>query len=177
MAPEHLRDGVAIAAIFGFFACSWFGWAQEAPPLGWLRWLRIGVLLSLLTTIAGGVLVQRHWADGTVFDDRTSPRFGIVVGIEVLLAAAGALLLARRGRSELTSAWIAFVVGAHFVPLAIILKIPALHVVAVLLVGAAGAGVRLARLRSITVSAAVGLLAGMVLLGSALLALAGALLR
>lgn len=36
MTAEFLRDAAATAAIFGFFASAWFGWAQrrDRPPRG-----------------------------------------------------------------------------------------------------------------------------------------------
>jgi hypothetical protein len=73
MTAELLRDAAATAAVFGFFASAWFGWAQDQPPPAWR----------------------------TALDADTSRTFGLVVGIEVALAAIGAAVLARRRRSEL----------------------------------------------------------------------------
>ncbi|SDD36715.1 hypothetical protein [Glycomyces harbinensis] len=177
MSPEHLRDAAGLAAVFGFFAMAWFGWAQEKPPASWLWPLRIGSILSGLTAIGGGLLLWRHWSDGTVFGDRTGELFGITVGIEFALAGLGAGLLAWRRRTELIPAWIAFVVGVHLFPVAVILEIPAVHVTAALITVAAVASVFVARARALTVSAVVGATTGPVLLVSALLALADALTR
>lgn len=56
MNAEFIRDAAATAAIFGFFASSWFGWAQENPPAAWRHWLIAGAILALLVAIGGGVL-------------------------------------------------------------------------------------------------------------------------
>jgi hypothetical protein len=66
MSAEFVRDAAATAAILGFFASSWFGWAQERPPVAWRKVLVAGSIVSLLTTVAGGVLAWQHWSDGTV---------------------------------------------------------------------------------------------------------------
>jgi uncharacterized BrkB/YihY/UPF0761 family membrane protein len=43
---EFLRDAAATAAIFGFFASAWFGWAQDEPPPGWRKALVAGSILA-----------------------------------------------------------------------------------------------------------------------------------
>lgn len=177
MSPEHLRDAAGIAAVFGFFAMSWFGWAQEKPPASWLRPLRIGSILSGLTAVAGGLLVWRHWSDGSVIDEGTGPVFGVIVGVEFAAAGLGAGLLAWRRRADLMSAWIAFVVGVHLFPVAVVFEIPALHATAALVTIASAASVFVARARSLTVSAVVGATTGPILLISAILALTSALTR
>jgi hypothetical protein len=83
MAAEFSRDAIATAAVFGFLASAWFGWAQDQPPPAWRRWLIAGSVLSLLTAVAGGVLTWRHWTDPTAFDADTSRTFGIIVGVEL----------------------------------------------------------------------------------------------
>jgi hypothetical protein len=148
MTAELLRDAAATAAVFGFFASAWFGWAQDQPPPAWR----------------------------TAFDADTSRTFGLVVGIEVALAAIGAAVLARRRRSELIPAWVALVVGVHLFPVALLVRSPLIAVTAVLVTLVALAAVPLARSRSVAVSAVTGLGAGTVLLAAALWSLAGALL-
>jgi hypothetical protein len=110
MTAEFLRDAAATAAVFGFFAASWFGWAQEAPR-SWRPGLVAGSVVSLLTAVAGGLLAWRHWSDGTAFDADTGRAFGVVVGIEVASAGLGAGLLAARRRAALIPVWIALVVA------------------------------------------------------------------
>lgn len=175
--PEHLRDAAGLAAVFGFFAMAWFGWAQEKPPASW-RWpLRIGSILSGLAAIGGGLLLWRHWSDGTVFDDRTGPLFGILVGVEFAAAGFGAGLLAWRKRADLIPAWIAFVVGVHLFPVAVILEIPSVHITAALVTAASLAAVPVAKAKSLPPSAIVGAATGPILLIAATLSLIDALTR
>jgi hypothetical protein len=164
MLADHVRDAAATGAILGLFASTWFGWAQEAPPRTLRPFLIAGSVLSFVMMAVALVLTIRHWSDGTVFDAHTSPRFGIVVGIEFGVAALGALVLGLRGRREVIPAWIAFVVGIHLFPVAFLLDYPFLHVVAALVTVASVAAVPVARRRGIAVSAAVGLSTGTVLL-------------
>ncbi len=96
MLTDHVRDFAGTAAVFGFFASAWFGWAQESPPRRWKPFLVTGSVLSVLTAAAGGLLLWRLWNDATAFDDTTGPRFGIVVGIEFGVAALAGVPLARR---------------------------------------------------------------------------------
>ncbi|MFE9918609.1 hypothetical protein ACFYPG_25970 [Micromonospora sp. NPDC005553] len=167
MITELVRDAAATAFVFGFFASSWFGWAQEAPPRSWRPVLIAGSVLALLTATAGGLLAWRHWSDGTAFDDDTSRTFGIVVGIEFGVAAVGAGVLALLRRRELTAPWVALVVGLHLFPVAALMDYPLIHVVAALVTVVALAAVPMARARALAVSAVVGLGTGVVLVVAA----------
>jgi hypothetical protein len=160
-----------VGAIFGFFAAAWFGWAQEDPPSRWKPWLIAGSVGGLLVAVAGGITAWRNWSTGSAFDADTSPVFGVIVAIEVLLAGGGAFLLSRGGRKELVAPWVALVVGLHFFPMAPLLGIPLLYVVGALVSIAALISVPLARSRAITVSAVTEALCGSVLLAAAILAL------
>ena len=160
-----------MGAVLGFFASSWFGWALDDPPARWRKGLVAGCVVSLATAVTGALLAARHWSDGSVFDAATSRTFGIVVGIEVALAALGAWLLSRRRRSELVSAYISLVVGVHFFALAPLLQNPLLYVVAVVMTIGAVASIPIARGRSISVSSVAGVLAGSTLLAAAIFAL------
>jgi hypothetical protein len=159
------------AVIFGFFASSWFGWAQEAPPAAWRRWLAAAAVASLLVAAGGGIVAWRHWSSGTVFDNDTGRAFGIVVGIEFGAAAIGALVLVVTKRSEWIPVWVAFVVGVHLFPVAVILDYPAVHVAGALVTAAAVAAVPWARARSLRPGAAVGPPAGAALLAVAVYSL------
>ncbi|MBQ1012420.1 hypothetical protein KBX53_15945 [Micromonospora sp. M51] len=176
MITEHVRDAAATAFVFAFFATSWFGWAQEAPPKRWRRVLIAGSVLSLLTAAAGALFAWRHWSDGTALDADTSPTFGIVVGIEFGVAAVGAGLLALLRRNELVAPWIALVVGVHLFPVAALIDYPLIHLVAALVTVVAVAAVPVARARAVAVSAVVGLGTGGVLLVAAVSSLLIALL-
>lgn len=173
MAAEFVRDTAATAAILGFFATTWFGWAQDNPPNAWRKALIAGPIVSALTAIAGGVLTWQRWQDGTVFDADTSRSFGILVGAEFVVAAAGAAVLAARRRADLVPAWIALVVGVHLFPVASLLQYPFIHVVAALVTLVALAAIPVARSRSLAMSAVTGLATGAVLLAAALFSTAG----
>ncbi|WP_205328186.1 hypothetical protein [Glycomyces sp. YM15] len=177
MTPEHLRDAAGLAAVFGFFAMAWFGWAQEGPPKPWVKYLAAGSILSILVAASGGFLLWRHWSDGTVFDDATGRGFGVIVGIEFAAAGLGAGLLAWRGHADRISAWIAFVVGVHLFPVAVVLAIPAVHVSAALITAASLAAVPIAKAKALRTSAVVGPLTGTVLLATAVASLVDALTR
>jgi hypothetical protein len=125
-------------------------------------------------TVAGGVVTWREWSSGTVFDEDTSRAFGLVVGSEFAVAGLGALVLARRRRSDLTPAWVALVVGVHLFPVAALLGYPLIHLVAALVTLVAIAAVPVARSRGVAVSAVTGLATGSVLLAAGLVALATA---
>lgn len=172
MLVDHLRDAAGTAVVFGFFAPSWFGWAQAAPPPAWRRPLIAGAVVSFLVSVAGALLAWRYWHDGTAFDDGTSRTFGIVVGIEFAAAALGVAVLAVRRHRELIPVWIAFVVGVHLFPVASLIRYPAVHVVAALITVAAVVSVPVARSRSIAPSAVVGAATGAVLLAGAVFSLA-----
>jgi hypothetical protein len=172
MIAQHARDAAATCAIFGFFASAWFGWAQEKPPRGLRPALIAGSVLSFAAIAAGLVVTIAHWSDGTVFDEHTGPRFGIVVGIEFAVAGLGAGLLAWRGKRDLVPAWIAFVVGVHLYPVAVLLDYAFLHVVATLVAVASVVSVPVARRRGIAVSAVTGGSTGTVLLLAACYSLA-----
>jgi hypothetical protein len=168
---EFLRDAAMTAAIFGFMGSVWFGWSQEAPPRQWRPLLISGSVASILTAIAGGILSWQHWNDGTVFDSRTSPIFGIVVAAEFILAGAGAAILGKRGRKDLIVSWVALVVGLHFLPLAWFLHFPLLGVMGVVMSVAAVSGVPLAKSRGLATSAVVGAACGTILVVTGLIAL------
>lgn len=109
--------------------------------------------------------------DGTAFDEDTSMTFGIVVGIEFVLAGAGAALLRARRKQDVTPVWIALVVGLHLFPVAAIIAYPLIHVAGALVTVAALAAIPLARSRSLPVSATNGLGVGASLLAGALFSL------
>jgi len=175
MLTEAVRDVPATAAIFGFFASVWLGWAQEHPPASWRPWLLTGSVTALLTMVAGALLTWRNWDATTAFDEDTGRWFGIVVGLEVVLAGVGAVVLSLRGRRELVPVWIALVVGLHLFPVAALLAFPLIYLVGALVTIAALMAVPVARSRALPVSAVNGLAVGAVLLTAALVCLLVAL--
>ncbi|WBB75686.1 hypothetical protein O7602_09345 [Micromonospora sp. WMMD1128] len=175
MDAEFAANAAATAAIFGVFGIVWFGWAQEAPPRAWRPWLGIGSVLSLVAAIIGGIVTARTWDEGNSVDERTGPVFGVIVLIEVVLCAAGAIWLRRIGRTSLVPVWIALIVGLHFFPLAPLLDYPVLAVWAALVTLVALVSVPVARRFHLTPSAVVGAGTGVALLAGAATALVHAL--
>lgn len=171
MTAEFTRDAAMTAVVFGFFASSWFGWAQEQPPAAWRNPLIAGSVVSLLITVAGAVLAWQSWFDGTAFNPTTGRAFGIVVGIEFAISGLGAGVLAVLRKAPFIPAWVALVVGVHLFPLAPLLQYSLLYVTAALVSLVALLAVPLARSRSVTVSAVTGLTVGIVLLATALFSL------
>ncbi len=164
---EFTRDLAMYAAIFGFFGMVWFGWAQEKPPKSWRAWLGAGSMLSVIVAIAGLYLAITNWSAATALTREASITFGIVVGIEFAIAGIGATIFAKR-QPHYVSAWIAFVVGAHFLPLAWIFQDPWLYLLTALACAAPVTAALLAKKHGIAVSALTGALMGIVLLGFAL---------
>jgi hypothetical protein len=171
MTADHVRDAAGTVAVCAFFASAWFGWAQDSPPRAWRLPLTLASVGSVLLAVLGGVLTWQRWSDGTALDRDTSQAFGIVVGIEVAAAGIGAAVLGWNRKSELTPAWIALVIGLHFVPLASLLDYSLLYVVAVGVVAVAVAAVPVARSRALALSAITGVGTGSVLLAAALISL------
>ncbi|MBW0117383.1 DUF7010 family protein [Pseudonocardia abyssalis] len=137
-----VRDLAVTAVVFGTAAFVWFGWGQEDPPARWRAWLGAGSGLGLLVALVGGFLTWQNWGPDSVFAvAQTRRAFGVVCGIEFGLAGLGAAVFGVRRRPRWIAPWIAFVVGAHFVPLAWIFRDPGLVVLAVLVCAAAVAAV------------------------------------
>jgi len=160
-----VRDMAVSAAVFGFAAFIWFGWAQEAPPARWRLPLGLGSVVGLLLAVAGGVLAWRVWGPESVLTDPGVRRaFGIVCGVEFAAAGLGALALGLTKRPKWTASWVAFVVGVHFVPLASVFGDPGMNVLAAVVVLVVGLGVLVHRRTGIAPSAVTGLGTGLALL-------------
>jgi len=113
------RDGAFTALIFGFFGMGWFGWAQSAATPRESTLFSVGSVLAALLFIAGGWLTFRARREpGAVQDPSTGRRFGVIVGIETVLCLVGSMVLGATGQAVYIPAWIALVVGLHFIPLA-----------------------------------------------------------
>jgi hypothetical protein len=174
---EYVRDAAMTAAVLGFFASAWFGWAQESPPQPWRKWLVVGSVLSLITAAIGGTVAWRDWETGTALDRVAAMTFGMVVGLELLLSVIGALVLMRRHRGDLIAPWVALIVGLHLFPLAPLFDYPFLYVPATLVTVGAVVSVPLALKSGVATSAVTGALCGMALIGSALFSLVAAISR
>jgi hypothetical protein len=166
---QHARDSAMFALILGFFASSWFGWAQERPPPAWRSPLIVGAVLSLVVAVVGAVFAWRNWSGGSALSEPGAMRqYGIIVGMEFGIAAVGAAGIALWRRPEYLAAWICLVVGVHFWPLAPVLKSPSLIVLGALLTVVAVAAVLVSRRTGVAPSAITGVGAGVALLGFAI---------
>ena len=175
MLAEHTRDAAATAAVLGFFASAWFGWAQDSPPRSWLWALMTGSIVSLVVFAAGALITWQRRTGPTALDEQTSRTFGIVVGIEFALAGIGAGVLAATGHADVIAAWSAVVVGVHLFPLGALFNYPLLYVTAALVTVVGIAAVPIARSLSLAVSAVVGAGSGVVLLATAVVSLGAAI--
>lgn len=164
-----LRDGAMTAAVLGFFAAAWFGWAQENPRPGWQAPLTAGSVGGLLVAAVAGTVAGLNWDSGSVLDAGGAlGDYLVIVAVEFGIAGAGVALLALLRRARYMSAWVCLVVGVHFFPMAPVLANPALYVLAALLTAAAVAAPFAAERTRVPVSLATGVPAGAVLLAFAL---------
>lgn len=154
---SYARDGAMTALILGFFASSWFGWAQERPPAAWRPRLIAGAVLGLAVAVVGGVLAWRNWSDGSALSEPGAMRrYGIIVGVEFAVGAAGAGAIALWKRQEYLAPWICLVVGVDFWPMEPVLDNPPLLVLGALLTVIAVAAVLVSRRTDLAPSAITG---------------------
>lgn len=173
---QYVRDQAMTALVLGFFASCWFGWAQERPPKGWRLPLTAGAVLALAVATLGGMVAWQAWSGGSALGATDAMRrYGIILGAEFALAAAGSVVLVVRRRQAYLAPWICLVVGVHFWPLAALLDSPLLTVAGILLTGIAAAAIVVSRRTELLPSTVTGAGAGVTLLAvgawSALLAL------
>lgn len=163
------------AAIVGFFSTAWFGWAMAVPTSGVLTaMLNTGCLAGLVVVAIGIVLAVCSPAESSAMTDpAVKRRYVTVVILEIVVLAAGAVVLALTGLTEWTPVWVGFGVGIHFFPLASIFGEPTLTALGALLVAVATAGLVLGLSTGAAPSTVVGTGAGLSLLVFSVLALAG----
>ena len=151
--------------IFGFFAFIWFGWGQSNAPAGLVIPLVIGTALGAVLAVTGIVLTRR--ASGRLSatsDPDVGRRYGIIVGLEFGVLAAGAAALGVSGYGRWIPVWICAGVGVHFFPLAGTLANPTLRPLGVLLVLVAVAALAAGLATAVAPSTVTGLGAGLCLL-------------
>lgn len=170
------RDAAFTALFLGFFAAAWFGWAQADSDLG--IWLTIGSILSLAVAVAGAVIGFRSPGDGSAMRSRdANRRYGILVGIEFATAFIGAAILGATGAAAYIPVWICAVVGVHFFPLAPVLRDRGLYPLGVAMCVVAAIGLVTGLASDVAPSTVVGIGAGLLLLGYAVLGLSRAAQR
>lgn len=118
---EFAADQTFGIAWLGLMAIVWFGWGQEDPPDPW-RW-RLGVG-SILGLAFAGVFGYSYFAvqEGATALDGRYHWFGVLVGVEFLVAIVGVLVLWRMGRKRWQCWWVGIVVAAHFAPMMFLLN-------------------------------------------------------
>lgn len=166
MLTEFVRDHYFTTAWFGLMAMVWFGWAQEDPPKRWRAWLGAGSVLGILFAVGFGVLTVLNWDEPTALEGRY-PWFGVLVAAEVVAAGAGCLVVSRRGAARWMAWWVALVVAAHFLPLALLLADVGIAVAGLVQLAALAAVVPRLRATEATTSRLAGPIMGVILLVSA----------
>jgi hypothetical protein len=170
------RDAAFTALFLGFFAAAWFGWAQAASRL--TVWLAVASVASLLVAVAGGIVGFGSPGVGSAMRDRrANRRYGVIVGIEFASAFAGAALLGMTGAAAYVPVWVCAVVGVHFFPLAPVLRDRGLYPLGVAMCAVAAAGLVTALTTGVAASTVVGIGAGVLLLGYAVVGLVRAARR
>jgi hypothetical protein len=171
LADARRRAGLT-ALYLGIFATIWLSVPAAGPPLGSV--LVAASIAALMTAGAGGALLVRGRAEGPMSRDAAADRkYLVIFAAELAAAGFGAVLLAVTGRSAYIPVLVAVVVGAHFWPLAPVLRDPALRILAVLVCLAALAGLIAGTVSSVPPGTVVGAGVGVLLLGYAI----GALIR
>ncbi|MEV0901336.1 hypothetical protein [Actinoplanes sp. NPDC049802] len=122
------RQAGLTALYLGVFAMIWFSVPDNQPPLG--SYLMVGSLLAILVAGIGALLVLRvHRAGPVERNAVTDRRYLAVLAGELAAAGFGAVLLAVTHRSEFIVVLVGAIVGLHFLPLAPLLRDPALRVI------------------------------------------------
>jgi hypothetical protein len=146
---KGFKSGAAIGALV--LTCAGAAWAITALANrpGSSTWAFAAVSLPVLSLITVGVSrlnavakdSHRRPIDPDASDRARQGRkvgllFGLVFTVEIVLIALTAILLSRAGRPLLIPVAIVAIVGAHFLPLARIFRIPTYGVAGLFLVGA-----------------------------------------
>lgn len=117
MFTEFIRDQLFTTAWFGMMTMVWFGWAQENPPKSWAWKLGVGSVIGVAIAGTFTVGLVKYWETASALEGNYQ-WFGLIVGIEVIVAAAGCFYLLRKDQSRWMAWWVAVVVAAHFASLA-----------------------------------------------------------
>lgn len=171
LADARRRAGLT-ALYLGIFATVWLSVPDSEPP--WGVFLVAGSVAALITAGAGGALAVLSRAAGPLSRDAVTDRKHLVIfAAELAATGFGAVLLAVTGRSEYIAVLVAAVVGIHFWPLALVLRDPALRILAGLVFVTALAGLVTGMMSAVSPGEVVGTGVGVLLLGYAI----GALIR
>lgn len=138
-ASASVHDRAITGLILSVAGSAWFGWGRQDPPSGWSIPLLMGSVVGLCVAVAGGLLVRRLLSSGesAMSDPRIRRSWRLIVGVEVVTILLGNVLLGLSGRPAYAAAWTLFVVGAHFLPMARVFRMPGIAVAGVLLMAVA----------------------------------------
>jgi len=166
---HYLRDGVFILGWFSLLGAVWFWWASEAPPRRARPWRGVGLALSVLGALVGGFYTWRFWTTRSMLDGRVEV-FGLVLAATIVVAVVTWVVLARTGREASIPLSVAVVVALHFVPLGYLLGDWGLVVLALGQIVLTVLASRFAKRRELAPSYPIGVVMGVSLLGSAVVA-------
>ncbi|CAM3425655.1 hypothetical protein [Stackebrandtia soli] len=162
--------GTLIGAVFGTVFI--FVNAGDPLPVAVAMALQILAGIGLVVVIVGGIAAHRRTGDAPT---RSAPpmfggRYWIVVVLEAVAILGGAALLKELGAPvEATVAWVALVVGVHFIPLASVWKEASMLIPAYALTVLGAAGIIMAFTSAAPWTPIVaGVASGVVLLGGCL---------
>lgn len=126
-------NGTLIGAAFGRV---WLSWAGEGLP-GWqpildaVGWVALAVFVIVGATVALRGVRTPPQPRGKRLSSARMAWFAVVIPLEVALIAVGQHLLGGSlARPEWIPVWTMFVVGTHFWPFALILRVSAFHTLA-----------------------------------------------
>lgn len=161
-------DHAITAVILGFFGSAWFGWAHVGVAPAGSVWLDVGSGFAAVVAVAAIVTAFRVPKERGAMTERADRRrYGITVGIESVLIAAGAAGLGSSGHQQWIAVWVLAVVGAHFVPLAPPLHNRALYPLGALVCAAAVAALVVGLVSTVDPTAVAGIGGGVLLAGCA----------
>lgn len=169
MVKEYIRDYAMYAAVFGLFSSVWFGWAQENPRKNWLIYIRVASVIAVIVCLLGFYLSGTHWQAASMLNEQTNFKTYLIVFYgEMAIGGIGAIALFLLKHQEYTAAWIALVVGVHFIALKSVFDDSSLYVLAAIMILISLASPFIARKLDVAISAVTGIGSGLTLLVYAL---------
>jgi hypothetical protein len=168
------RDGEMTALILAFFALAWFGWGSADASAELSVALSVGSSAALAVGILAAFRVcHRPRAGHALGDQAVRRRYVAVVATRIAPTALGAVLLGAGGGGAYIPVWVCAVVGLHFVALATVLSAPPLRWLGVAVTTVAAAALVVGVFTAVAPSSVTGGATGIVLLGFAIMTLAG----
>lgn len=168
------RDGEMTAFILAFFALAWFGWGSADASAELSVALSIGSSAALAVGVLAAFRVCHRPSTGHALGDQAvRRRYFAIVAIEVVAAGVGGALLGVNSAGAYIPVWVCAVVGLHFVALATVLNAPPLRSLGVAVTTVAAAALVVGVSTAVAPSSVTGGGTGIVLLGFAIMTLAG----